>query len=96
MYNIPFFQFVFPKRTEKYHKGYHLLKSGTKKNPRNVKEEDYTQPASGLENSGPSTRFTKNTLCLLNILNGGVRGEDNKNNNKKTSVSWLKVSKTET
>lgn len=62
MYNIPFFQFVFPKRTEKYHKGYHLLKSGTKKNPRNVKEEDYTQPASGLENSGPSTRFTKNTF----------------------------------
>jgi len=46
MYNIPFFQFVFPKRTEKYHKGYHLLKSGTKKNPRNVKEEDYIQPAS--------------------------------------------------
>lgn len=33
-----------------------------KKNPRNVKEEDYTQPASGLENSGPSTRFTKNTF----------------------------------
>lgn len=31
MYNIPFFQFVFPKRTEKYHKGYHLLKNGTKK-----------------------------------------------------------------
>lgn len=74
MYNIPFFQFVFPKRTEKYHKGYHLLKNGTKKNPRNVKEEDYTQPASGLENSGPSTRFTKNTLCLLNILNGGGKG----------------------